>query len=99
MRIGIATSAFFLLPLAALSQPAISFPESFVWNAESRGPLMMVLPLSEKDGQLVTCGSVTAFAPKSYATLRWEHLPEPDLFGQMGQEEPNYTKSWTLSGK
>lgn len=94
MRVSALAMTLLFTPTLALAQapavlqpPAPTFPESFLWNAESRGPLLVVLPLSEKDGQLVSCGTVTAYAPKSAPRLKWEHLPEPDLFGSLGEFE------------
>lgn len=112
MRVSALAMALLFTPVLALAQPpavlqppAPTFPESFLWNAESRGPLLIVLPLAEKDGQLVSCGTLTAYAPKSAPRLKWEHLPEPHLFGSLGEfekwellQESLTERQWKLLG-
>lgn len=88
------------VPAALYAQaPTIAFPESFVWNPETRGPLLVVLPSDEKALQPVTIGSLTALIPKQRTELRWEKLPEPDLYTGLGDAEKLALLQASLSEK
>ncbi|WP_395139728.1 hypothetical protein, partial [Armatimonas sp.] len=78
------------IALTAQAQPpafSLRFPETFVWNPETRGPLLIVLPGDEKSLQPVNFGSLTGFAPKQRTELLWEKLPAPDLYSSLGDPE------------
>ncbi len=88
------------VPAALYEQaPTIAFPESVVWNPETRGPLLVVLPGDEKMLQPVAIGSVTALIPKQRTELRWEKLPEPDLYTGLGDAEKLALLQASLSEK
>ena len=88
------------VPAALYAQaPTLAFPESFVWNPETRGPLLVVLPGDEKALQPVTVGSLTSLIPKQRTELRWEKLPEPDLYTGLGDAEKLALLQASLSEK
>ncbi|WP_395091661.1 hypothetical protein [Armatimonas sp.] len=67
--------------------PPLAFPGSIIWNSETRGPLLIVLPGDEKSLQPVNFGSLTGFAPKQRTELLWEKLPTSDLYSSLGDPE------------
>ena len=67
--------------------PPLAFPGSVLWNPETRGPLLIILPGDEKSLQPVNFGSLTGFAPKQRTELLWEKLPTPDLYSSLADPE------------
>jgi hypothetical protein len=64
----------------ALVQTELRFPETFLWNPETRGPLLALFASVENTVQPATVGSLTALIPKQRTELLWERLPQPDLY-------------------
>uniref|UniRef100_UPI00286B09D8 hypothetical protein n=1 Tax=Armatimonas sp. TaxID=1872638 RepID=UPI00286B09D8 len=79
--------------------PALRFPDNFVWNPETRGPLLALSASNENSVQPATVGSLTALIPKQRTELLWEKLPAPDLFAGLGEQQKLALLKASLSEK
>jgi hypothetical protein len=83
----------------ALVQTELRFPETFLWNPETRGPLLALFASDENTVQPATVGSLTALVPKQRTELLWEKLPQPDLYAGLAEPEKLALLKASLSEK